>query len=134
MYRRGWGRVINIASVHGLTASLYKVAYVAAKHGLVGLTKTIALEAAEKGSNVTCHAVCPSFVQTPLVEKQIADQARLTGMPEDEVIEGVLLTRNAVKRLITPEEVAEAVAFLCRDSAWTMTGSALTLDAGWLAH
>jgi 3-hydroxybutyrate dehydrogenase len=134
MYERGWGRVINVASVHGLTASPYKSAYVAAKHGLVGLTKTIGLEAAERAPNVTCHAVCPSFVGTPLVEKQIADQARLTGMPEDQVIERVMLMRNAVKRLITPEEVAEAVAFLYRDSAWTMTGGVLTLDAGWLAH
>jgi 3-hydroxybutyrate dehydrogenase len=134
MYRRGWSRVVNIASVHGLRASANKSAYVAAKHGLVGLTKTIALEAAERASDVTAHAICPSYVRTPMVENQIADQARVTGLPEDQVLERVLLTRNAVRRLISTEDVADAVTLLCGESAWTMTGSVLTLDAGWLAH
>jgi 3-hydroxybutyrate dehydrogenase len=134
MYDRGWGRIINVASVHGLVASPYKVAYVSAKHGLLGLTKTVALEAAARGGNLSISAVCPSYVRTPLVEKQIVDQARLRGIAESDVVEEVLLERNAVKRLIEPEEVARAVGFLCADSAWSMTGAAMTLDAGWLAH
>lgn len=134
MYEKGWGRIVNVASVHGLVASPYKAAYVAAKHGLLGLTKTVALEAAARGGNVSVSAVCPSYVRTPLVEKQIVDQARVRGIAEADVLESVLLERNAVKRLIEPEEVARAVAFLCADSAWSMTGAALTLDAGWLAH
>jgi 3-hydroxybutyrate dehydrogenase len=134
MYERGWGRIINVASVHGLVASPYKAAYVSAKHGLLGLTKTVALEAATHGGNVSVTAVCPSYVRTPLVEKQIADQSRVRGVAESDVIEQVLLERNAVKRLIEPEEVARAVGFLCADSAWSMTGAAMTLDAGWLAH
>jgi 3-hydroxybutyrate dehydrogenase len=135
MYERGWGRVINIASVHGLVASAYKSAYVSAKHGLVGLTKTAALEAGAHGhANVSVNAICPSYVRTPLVEKQIADQAGLHGIPESDVVEKVLLERNAVKRLIEPEEVASLVAFLCRDDTWSLTGRALTMDAGWLSH
>ena len=134
MYARGFGRIINIASVHGLVASPYKSAYVSAKHGLVGFTKTIALEAGERCPDVTAHAICPSYVRTPLVEGQVADQARAHGIAEAEVLEKVMLTRNAVKRLIEPEEVARAVEFLCGPGAWSMTGSALTLDAGWLAH
>ena len=134
MYERGWGRVINIASVHGLVASPFKAAYVSAKHGLVGMTKTVAWEAAERGSGVTVHAICPSYVRTPLVEGQVADQAKAHGIPESEVVEKVLLTANAVKQLIEPADVARAVEFLCADGSWAMTGSALTLDAGWLAH
>lgn len=134
MYGRGWGRVINVASVHGLVASPYKAAYVAAKHGVVGLTKTVALEAAARSPNVTVHAIAPSYTRTPLVEKQIADQARVHGISEEAVLSDVLLIQNAVKRLIEPEEVARAVAFLCRDEAWSLTGSVLTMDAGWLAH
>jgi 3-hydroxybutyrate dehydrogenase len=134
MYERGWGRIINVASVHGLVASPYKSAYVSAKHGLLGLTKTVALEAAARGGNISVSAVCPSYVRTPLVEKQIVDQARVRGIAESDVVEDVLLERNAVKRLIEPEEVARAVGFLCADSAWSMTGAAMTLDAGWLAH
>ena len=135
MYRRGWGRVVNIASVHGLVASPYKSAYVSAKHGLVGLTKTVALEAGARGpANISVNAVCPSYVRTPLVERQIADQAALHGIGESEVVERVLLERNAVKRLIEPEEVASMVAFLCRDDMWSLTGRALTMDAGWLSH
>jgi 3-hydroxybutyrate dehydrogenase len=134
MYARDFGRVINIASVHGLVASPFKAAYVSAKHGLVGLTKTVALEAGERTSRVTVHAICPSYVRTPLVEGQVEAQARTHGIGPDEVLDKVMLTRNAVKRLIEPEEVARCVEFLCRDEAWTMTGAALTLDAGWLAH
>jgi 3-hydroxybutyrate dehydrogenase len=134
MYERGWGRIVNVASVHGLVASPYKAAYVSAKHGLLGLTKTAALEAGARNGDVTVSAVCPSYVRTPLVEKQIADQARVRGLEENEVLETVLLERNAVKRLIEPEDVARAVGFLCGDNAWATTGAALTLDAGWLAH
>ena len=132
MYEKSWGRVLNIGSVHSLIASPYKAAYVSAKHGLVGLTKTAALEAADKG--VTVNALCPSYVRTPLVEKQIADQARVHGVPEAEVISRILLTQNAVKRLIEPEEVGKYAAFLCRNEAWSITGTAITMDAGWLAH
>lgn len=134
MLERGWGRIVNVASVHGLVASPYKAAYVAAKHGLVGLTKVIALEAAARCPDVTAHAVCPTYVRTPLVERQIAAQAEAHGIDPEAVVREVLLEANAVKRLIEPEEVAEAVAWLCRPGAWTMTGGALTLDAGWLAH
>ncbi len=134
MYERGWGRVINISSVHGLVASPYKSAYVAAKHGVIGITKAIALEAAARSHDVTVHAICPSYVRTPLVEGQVADQAKAHAIPEEEVIEKVILTQNAIKRLIEPADVARAVEFLCSDMAWTMTGSALAMDAGWLAH
>ena len=134
MYDRGWGRIVNVASVHGLVASPYKAAYVSAKHGLLGLTKTAALEAGARGVDVSVSAICPSYVRTPLVEKQIGDQARVRGMAESEVLENVMLERNAVKRLIEPEEVARAVGFLCGSGAWATTGGALTMDAGWLAH
>jgi 3-hydroxybutyrate dehydrogenase len=134
MYRRGWGRIINVASVHGLVASRNKAAYVTAKHGLLGLTKTAALEAAARCPDVTVTAVCPSFVRTPLVEKQIGDQAKLSGLRPEQVVDDLLLERNAVKRLIEPDDVAAIVEFLCGPAAWTMTGSAVTMDAGWLAH
>lgn len=134
MYASGWGRVINVASVHGLVASPFKAAYVAAKHGLVGLTKVVALEAAEHPGEVTAHAVCPSYVRTPLVEAQLDEQAAAHGIGRDQVLHDVLLSSNAVKRLIEPDEVAQAVLLLCGPLAWSMTGSAWTLDAGWLAH
>jgi 3-hydroxybutyrate dehydrogenase len=134
MYDAGWGRIINIASVHGLVASRFKSAYVAAKHGVVGLTKTIALEAAAHCPDVTAHAVCPSYVRTPLVERQIDAQAAAHGLERDAVLGDVMLEANAVKRLIEPDEVADAIVYLCRPGAWTMTGGVLTLDAGWLAH
>jgi 3-hydroxybutyrate dehydrogenase len=134
MYERDFGRIINISSVHGLVASPYKSAYISAKHGLIGFTKTVALEAAARSQDVTAHAISPSYVRTPLVESQVADQAKAHGIAPSEVVEKVLLAQNAVKRLIEPEQVAEAVAFLCGPSAWTMTGSVLTMDAGWLAH
>jgi 3-hydroxybutyrate dehydrogenase len=134
MYAARWGRIVNVASVHGLIASPFKSAYVSAKHGLLGLTKTVALEAAARCPDVTAHAICPSYVRTPLVESQIESQARAHGISPSEVVEDVLLAPNAVKRLIEPEQVAELVGVLCGPSAWTMTGSALTMDAGWLAH
>ncbi|HEX4207140.1 MAG TPA: 3-hydroxybutyrate dehydrogenase [Ktedonobacteraceae bacterium] len=132
MYERGWGRIVNIASVHSLRASPFKAAYVSAKHGLLGLTRVTALEGAEHG--VTCNAICPSYVRTPLVEKQIADQARIHGIPESEVVEKIMVTEGAIKRLLEPEEVARFAAFLCSDAADTITGSAQTIDCGWTAH
>jgi 3-hydroxybutyrate dehydrogenase len=134
MFERNWGRIINVGSVHSLVASPYKSAYVSAKHGLMGFTKSVALEAAARSPNVTVNTVCPSYVRTPLVEKQIADQARVYGMAEEEVTERVLLSQNAQKRLIEPDEVAECVAFLCSNAAASITGAAFTMDAGWLAH
>ncbi|QFG20934.1 3-hydroxybutyrate dehydrogenase [Actinomadura sp. WMMB 499] len=132
MYERGWGRIVNVSSVHGLRASPYKAAYVTAKHGLEGLSKVIALEGAEHG--VTSNCVNPSYVRTPLVEGQIADQARAHGMSEDDVVERVMLHRAAVKRLAEPDEVAEMVAYLCSPAAGMVTGASLTLDGGWTAH
>jgi 3-hydroxybutyrate dehydrogenase len=134
MYKRAWGRIVNVASVHGLVASPFKSAYVTAKHGILGLTKTAALEAATHCSAVTVNAICPSYVRTPLVEKQIQDQARVHNVPESEVLSRILLTQNAVKRLIEPSEVAKSVVYLCQDESWSVTGTALTMDAGWLAH
>ncbi len=131
MYERGWGRVVNISSVHGLRASAYKSAYVTAKHGMEGLSKVIALEGAEHG--VTSNCVNPAYVRTPLVEGQIADQAKAHGLPEDEVLGKVMLARAAVKRLIEPGEVADAVAFLCSPAAASMTGSSFVMDGGWTA-
>jgi 3-hydroxybutyrate dehydrogenase len=132
MYARGWGRIVNISSVHGLRASPYKSAYVAAKHGLEGLSKVIALEGAEHG--VTSNCVNPAYVRTPLVEGQIADQARTHGISEDEVVEQVMLAPAAIRRLIEPEEVAEAVAYLCSPAAQSVTGSSLVMDGGWTAR
>ncbi|MDY7226360.1 3-hydroxybutyrate dehydrogenase [Hyalangium rubrum] len=132
MYARGWGRIINISSLHGLVASPYKSAYISAKHGLMGLTKTVALEAASKG--VTVNAVCPSYVRTPLVEKQIADQARVHGLTEAEVIEKIMLAPAAVKRLLEPSEVAAYVTFLCSEAAGGITGAAQVIDCGWTAR
>jgi len=132
MYERGWGRIVNISSVHGLRASAYKSAYVTAKHGLEGLSKVIAVEGAEHG--VTSNCVNPAYVRTPLVEGQIADQARTHGLSEAEVVEQVMLAPAAIKRLIEPEEVAEAVAFLCSPAATSVTGSSLVMDGGWTAH
>jgi len=131
MYARGWGRLVHVSSVHGHRASAYKSAYVSAKHGLEGLSKVIALEAAEKG--VTSNTVCPGYVRTPLVEGQLADQASAHGIAEDEVLGTVLLARTPLKRLVEPEEVADAVAFLCGPAATSMTGASLVLDGGWTA-
>jgi 3-hydroxybutyrate dehydrogenase len=132
MYAQGWGRVVNISSVHGIRASEYKSAYVTAKHGLEGLSKVIALEGAAHG--VTSNCVNPAYVRTPLVEGQIADQARTHGISEDEVVEQVMLAPAAVRRLIEPDEVAEAVAFLCSPAGTSITGSSLVMDGGWSAH
>lgn len=131
MYARGFGRVINISSVHGLRASPYKSAYVAAKHGLEGLSKVIALEGAARG--VTSNCISPGYVRTPLVEKQIADQARLHGVPEDEVVATVLLAESAVKRLVEPEEVAELAVWLAGPHAGMASGASFSLDGGWSA-
>jgi 3-hydroxybutyrate dehydrogenase len=127
----GAGRFIAIASVHGLVASPYKAAYVSAKHGVVGLVKTLALEGAEHG--ITANAVCPGYVRTPLVEKQIADQARANGMEETRVLEEVILAPHAVKALIEPAEVAEVVAFLAGPGGRAFTGAPVTMDMGWSA-
>lgn len=132
MYGQGWGRIVNVSSVHGLRASAFKSAYVAAKHGLEGLSKTAALEGAPHG--VTSNCVNPAYVRTPLVEKQLADQAAAHGIPEERVLAEVLLQDSAVKRLIEPEEVAEAVAYLCGPQASFITGTSLALDGGWTAH
>ncbi|GGU46503.1 3-hydroxybutyrate dehydrogenase [Streptomyces lavendofoliae] len=132
MYAQGWGRVVNVSSVHGLRASAYKSAYVAAKHGLEGLSKTAALEGAPHG--VTSNCVNPGYVRTPLVEAQIADQAEAHGIPPERVVTDVLLKDSALKRLVEPEEVAEAVAYLCSPPASFITGTSLVLDGGWTAH
>ncbi|KAB2971315.1 3-hydroxybutyrate dehydrogenase [Streptomyces sp. SS1-1] len=132
MYGQGWGRIVNVSSVHGLRASAFKSAYVAAKHGLEGLSKVAALEGASHG--VTSNCVNPGYVRTPLVEKQLADQARAHGIPEERVLAEVMLQDSAVKRLIEPEEVAEAVAYLCTPQASFVTGTSLVLDGGWTAH
>ncbi|MFF4749511.1 3-hydroxybutyrate dehydrogenase [Streptomyces sp. NPDC002514] len=132
MYGQGWGRIVNISSVHGLRASAYKSAYVSAKHGLEGLSKTAALEGAAHG--VTSNCVNPGYVRTPLVEKQLADQARAHGVSEERVLSEVLLQDSAVKRLIEPDEVAEAVAYLCGPHTTFVTGTSLVLDGGWTAH
>ena len=132
MYEKGWGRVINISSVHGLRASPYKSAYVTAKHGLEGLSKVIALEGGPKG--VTSNSICPAYVRTPLVEGQIADQARIHEISEDEVIEKIMLTEPAIKRLIEPEEVAELATFLCAPEASFINGASLVMDGGWTAR
>jgi 3-hydroxybutyrate dehydrogenase len=132
MYERGWGRVVNLSSIHGLRASAYKVAYVAAKHALDGLTKVVAIEAAAHG--VTANSINPGYVRTPLVEDQVADQARVHSIPESEVLEKILLARSAIKRLIEPGEVAELVAYLCSPAAAYITGASIAMDGGWSAQ
>ena len=128
----GEGRFVAIASAHALAASPYKAAYVSAKHGVLGLVKTLALEGADEG--ITAVAVCPGYVRTPLVERQIADQARAHGLPEDRVLEEVILAPHAIKRLIEPEEVADAVAYLLGPGGRAMSGAPLTMDLGWTAR
>ncbi|MEU2087317.1 3-hydroxybutyrate dehydrogenase [Nocardia beijingensis] len=132
MYRQGWGRIVNISSIHGLRASEYKVAYVTAKHGLEGLSKVTALEGGPHG--VTSNCVNPGYVRTPLVDKQIADQAKAHGVPEQEVVEKILLTESAIKRLVEPEEVASLVAWLASPEAGMVNGAAYTMDGGWSAR
>jgi len=131
MKQQGGGRIVNMASVHSQVASLYKAAYISAKHGLIGLTRTCALEGGPLG--ITVNAISPAYVRTPLVEKQIADQARNLGIAEQDVIEKVMLKNAAIKRLIEPQEIAEMVLYLCDDKAKCMTGSNWTMDAGWTA-
>jgi 3-hydroxybutyrate dehydrogenase len=132
MYERGFGRVVNISSVHGLRASEFKVAYVTAKHGLEGLSKVTALEGGPRG--VTSNCVNPGYVRTPLVTKQIADQARTHGIPEQEVLERILLSESAIKRLVEPEEVAALVGWLASAQAGMVTGASYAMDGGWTAR
>jgi 3-hydroxybutyrate dehydrogenase len=132
MKAKGWGRIINVASVHGLVASPYKSAYISAKHGLVGLTRTVALEAGPHG--VTVNAIAPAYVRTPLVEGQIQDQARTLGISPEEVVEKVFLAQAAIRRLIEPEEVAELALFLASEKASAITGAVLPIDLGWTAR
>lgn len=132
MYDRGWGRIINISSAHGLRASPFKSAYVSAKHALEGLSKVTALEGGPHG--VTSNCINPAYVRTPLVEKQIADQALVHGIPESEVVERIMLTETAVKRLIEADEVASLAGWLASDRAGMVTGSSYTMDGGWTAR
>ncbi|MFQ5932652.1 MAG: 3-hydroxybutyrate dehydrogenase, partial [Nitrospiraceae bacterium] len=132
MVRQRFGRVINLASAHGLVASPFKVAYVSAKHGLLGLTKVTALEGA--AHNITAVAICPAYVRTPLVEQQITDQAKAHGISEQEVMENVILAPQPVKRLLEQEEVAELTVFLCTDRGSGITGTSIPIDLGWTAR
>ncbi len=132
MYARGWGRVINISSAHGLRASAFKSAYVAAKHGLEGLSKVTALEGGPHG--VTSNCINPAYVRTPLVEKQIADQAAVHGIPESEVVEKIMLTESAIKRLVEADEVASLAGWLVSDKSGMVTGASYTMDGGWTAR
>lgn len=132
MKAKGWGRVINIASAHGLVASPFKSAYVAAKHGMVGLTKSVALEVAEQG--ITVNAICPGYVKTPLVLGQVADIAKTRGITEASVIKDVLLAQHANKKFVEIEQVASLVSFLCSKDADPITGTAIPIDCGWTAH
>ncbi|GHE19605.1 3-hydroxybutyrate dehydrogenase [Halomonas urumqiensis] len=132
MRENGWGRIINIASVHAQVASPGKSAYISAKHGMIGFTKTAALEGGSQG--ITANAICPAYVKTPLVDNQIADQARMHGMDEQQVIENIMLKNAAIKRLIEPSEVAELVAYLASDVAGAVTGASWNIDLGWTAQ
>jgi 3-hydroxybutyrate dehydrogenase len=132
MKERKFGRIINIASAHGLVASPFKSAYVAAKHGMIGLTKTTALEAAE--ANITCNAICPGYVHTPLVEAQIEGQARAHGIPREQVIRDVLLAQQPSRRFATVDEIGALTVFLASEAAASITGTALPVDGGWTAH
>ena len=131
MREAGWGRIVNIASAHGLTASPYKSAYVTAKHGVIGLTKTIGLETAREA--ITCNAICPGYVSTPLVEAQIPDTMKEYGMSREEVIEKVLLERQPSKEFATVEQLGGLAVFLCSDAAAQITGTAISMDGGWTA-
>lgn len=131
MVARGWGRIINIASAHGLRASPFKSAYVATKHGIIGLTKTVALEVAERG--VTVNAICPGYVWTPLVAQQVADQAKVHGISEDAVIRDIILAPQPTRQFVQPEEIAEMAAYLCGPLARSITGTAISIDGGWTA-
>ncbi len=132
MKKRGFGRIINIASAHALVASPFKSAYVAAKHGVAGLTKTVALEVAQQG--ITVNAICPGYVRTPLVEKQIPDTAKARGITEDEVVQDVLLAAQPTKKFVTVEQVAALALYLASDAAASVTGAILSIDGGWTAQ
>ena len=132
MKQRKWGRIIQIASAHALVASPFKSAYVAAKHGIAGLTKTVALEVAEQG--ITVNAICPGYVWTPLVEKQVPETAKARGLSEEEVIKNVLLAAQPTKQFVTVDQVAALAGFLASEAAASITGSVLPIDGGWTAH
>ncbi len=132
MKAKGWGRIVNIASAHGLIASPFKSAYVAAKHGMVGFTKAVALEVAQSG--ITCNAICPGYVHTPLVDMQIDDTAKARGITREEVIKDVMLGEQPTKRFVTVEEITELTIFLCSDAAASITGTSVAIDGGWTAH
>jgi 3-hydroxybutyrate dehydrogenase len=132
MLKNKWGRIVNVASAHGLVASPFKSAYVAAKHGIVGLTKVTALETADQG--ITCNAICPGYVYTPLVEAQIEGQAKAHGIPREQVIRDVLLAQQPNKRFATVEEIGALTVFLASEAAASITGVALPVDGGWTAH
>lgn len=132
MLARRWGRIVNIASIHGLVASPHKAAYIAAKHGLVGMTKAAALEVAEAG--ITCNAICPGLVMTPIIEGQLAAQSKVTGLSPEEVLRTVFLANQPIGRALAPAEIAAAVAFLCQDAAGGITGTSLAVDGGWTAR
>ena len=129
MKRKGWGRIINISSVHGLRASPYKSAYISAKHGIIGLTKTVALETAEMP--ITCNAICPGYVLTPLVESQIPDQMKVHNKDREAIIRDVMLARQPSKEFVSEEQIANATVFLCSEGADQITGTTLSLDGGW---
>jgi 3-hydroxybutyrate dehydrogenase len=131
MKKKGWGRIVNIASAHALVASPFKSAYVAAKHGIAGFTKTVALEVAQQG--ITANAICPGYVLTPLVQKQIPDTAKARGISEEAVVRDVLLAAQPTKKFVKVEEVAELAAFLCSEGAASITGAILSIDGGWTA-
>ena len=132
MKRQAWGRVVNMASIHALVASPNKVGYISAKHGLLGLTRTAALEGGSHG--ITVNALCPAYVRTALVENQIADQARMHKIPEEEVVEKIMLKSAAIKKIIEPDEIASLVLFLCSDHGASITGACWTIDCGWTAQ
>lgn len=132
MKAKRWGRIVNTGSAHSLVASPFKSAYVAAKHGLLGLTKVVALELAEHG--ITCNAICPGYVRTPLVEGQIKDTAKTRGISEDQVVREVMLGEQPTKRFVTVEELSALTVFLCGEQAASITGASIAVDGGWTAH
>jgi 3-hydroxybutyrate dehydrogenase len=132
MKAKGWGRIVNIASAHGVVASPFKAPYTASKHAVVGFSKAVALEVAEQG--ITCNALCPGYVRTPLIEKQVVDQAKVHNMPEDRVIREVILAAQPTKQFVEADEVAAFAVFLCSDAARAVTGSVQLIDGGWTAR